>query len=251
MALVSTATTSGGNGAAPPPAVREVLDRRQRQKLSAGDDREFYSVPRLVHHLDAGFRAQLTQLYRQRIPEGGDVLDLCSSWVSHLPPERKYGRVVGHGMNAAELGRNAQLSEFFVRDLNRQPSGWAFADESFDAVLCCASCQYLEQPEAVFAEMRRVLKPGGVAIVAFSNRMFYEKAIAAWRDNTDYGRCVLVKSYFAAAGGFSEPEVVKRVELPAQATGLVQQVQMWGERLFSGGSSDPFFAVVAHKLGTE
>lgn len=105
----AAAASSGGNGAAPPPAVREVLDRRQRQKLSAGDDREFYSVPRLVHHLDAGFRAQLTQLYRQRIPEGGDVLDLCSSWVSHLPPERKYGRVVGHGMNAAELGRNAQL----------------------------------------------------------------------------------------------------------------------------------------------
>jgi SAM-dependent methyltransferase len=157
--------------------VREVLSPVQRQKLDASDDREFYSQPRLVHHLDANFRAQLTQLYRERIPlEGAAVLDLCSSWVSHLPPEGRYSRVVGHGMNAAELARNPQLSEFVVRNLNREPGGWAFADASFDAVVCCASVQYLAAPEAVFAEIRRVVKLGGTVVVSFSNRMFYQKA---------------------------------------------------------------------------
>lgn len=95
--------------------MREVLDPRQRSKLDAGADSQFYAAPRFVHHLDAGFRAQLTQLYRQLLPPGAAVLDLCSSWISHLPLEQRYGRVVGHGMNAAELARNPQLTEFFVR----------------------------------------------------------------------------------------------------------------------------------------
>lgn len=59
--------------------------------------------PRLVTHVDDAFLRRVTQLYRQRIPEGGAVLDLMSSWVSHLPPEKQYERVVGHGMNAAEV----------------------------------------------------------------------------------------------------------------------------------------------------
>ena len=60
-----------------------------------------------------------------------------SSWVSHLPHNVKYSKVVGHGMNAAELAKNKQLDNFFVRDLNAEPDGWAFADSSFDAVTCC------------------------------------------------------------------------------------------------------------------
>lgn len=79
----------------------------------------------------------MTELYRQRIPPGGVVLDLCSSWVSHLPPEVSYSRVVGHGMNAAELARNPRLSDFFVRNLNTDPDGWMLADGACDAVVCC------------------------------------------------------------------------------------------------------------------
>lgn len=228
------------------PAPREVLDQRQRGKIDLSDDRLFYSSPRMVHHLDGGFRAQLTQLFRERIPEGAAVLDLCSSWVSHLPPEKSYSRVIGHGLNAAELGRNPQLSEFFVRNLNTDPNGWAIADASLDAVVCTASVQYLQQPEAVFAEIARVLRPGGVVIMAFSNRMFYEKAIIAWRDNSDYGRCSLVKSYVAATGAFGEPELVKGVELGEQSP--LQRLQQWGQGLLGGGgTSDPFFAVVAYR----
>jgi hypothetical protein len=74
---------------------------------------------------------------RQRIPTGGAVLDLMSSWVSHLPSNVSYGRVVGHGMNAVELAKNQRLDTFFVRNLNKEPEGWALEDQSMDAVTCC------------------------------------------------------------------------------------------------------------------
>ena len=134
---------------------REVLTPAQRTKLNTRDDREWYDLPRIVHHSDAIFRSQVTQLYRERIPKSGAVLDLCSSWVSHLPPEVEYAKVVGHGLNAVELGRNERLSQFFVRNLNKEPTGWALESDSFDAVLICCSVQYFEKPEQVFSEIYR------------------------------------------------------------------------------------------------
>ncbi|GIL54347.1 hypothetical protein Vafri_9917 [Volvox africanus] len=182
--LVDTAAATsgrgdgGGNGGGV--VLREVLTRPERVKLDTGDDSAFYDMPRFVKHVDVDFLDQVTELYRQRIPEGGAVLDLCGSWVSHLPAEVYYSKVVGHGMNAAELARNPRLEAFFVRDLNREPDGWPLVDQSLDAVLCCVSVQYLQQPERVFAEIYRVLKPGGVCIVTFSNRMFYTKARSSY-----------------------------------------------------------------------
>ncbi|KAJ9512894.1 hypothetical protein QJQ45_029126 [Haematococcus lacustris] len=187
-----------------------------RTKLDESDDRQFYSMPRLVKHVDDRFLAQVTQLYRERIPSGGSVLDLCSSWVSHLPDEVPYARVVGHGMNAAELARNPRLDTFFVRNLNTEPRGWAAADNSFDAVLCCVSAvagrcpvysvQYLQQPEEVFSEIHRVLKPGGVCIVTFSNRMFPHKAISAWTQaDSGYARCQVGLVRLYPRPGYSLP----------------------------------------------
>ncbi|GIL54348.1 hypothetical protein Vafri_9917 [Volvox africanus] len=213
-------------------------------------------MPRFVKHVDVDFLDQVTELYRQRIPEGGAVLDLCGSWVSHLPAEVYYSKVVGHGMNAAELARNPRLEAFFVRDLNREPDGWPLVDQSLDAVLCCVSVQYLQQPERVFAEIYRVLKPGGVCIVTFSNRMFYTKAIAAWRDASGFARCQLVRQYFQAVSGFTAPEVLTAVPRPADQQ---QQGRAGGggflkgllnsplARLFRRSSSDPFYAVVAYR----
>ena len=118
--------------------------------------------------------------------------------------------MVGHGMNAEELGANRRLSRFFVKNLNENPT-FAAADQSFDAVLCCVSVQYLQRPEEVFAEVYRILKPGGVCVISFSNRLFYEKAIASWRDASGYNRAQLVKEYFGAVEGFTKPEVITEV----------------------------------------
>eukprot|EP00775_Hariotina_reticulata_P013533 gene13533-13659_t len=235
--------------AAPGTIVREVLTGTQWTKLDRTDDRQFYAFPRIVKHVDESFLAQVTQLYRERIKPGGVVLDLMSSWVSHLPPEVKYEKVIGHGMNASELARNKQLDTFFVRDLNAEPDGWSMQDGSVDAVVCCVSVQYMQQAERVFAEIYRVLRPGGVCIITFSNRMFYDKAISAWRDSTGYGRCQLVKQYFQCVEGFTEPEVLLKVDLPAspQQQGLLNLLPQPLQQLLNRASNDPFYAVVAYR----
>lgn len=104
---------------------------------------------------------------------------------------------------SVQLGRNKQLNRFFVRDFNTDTSTWAEKDNTFDAVVCCVSVQYMQQPERVFAEILRVLKPGGVCIIAFSSRLFYTKAIQAWRDNSAFGRVSLVRQYFQCIQGIA------------------------------------------------
>ena len=220
---------------------REVLDRGDRGKINTVDDRNWYSQPRLCTHVDDEFLAQLTQLYRERIPAGGKVLDMCSSWISHLPPEVEYSEVVGHGLNAEELGKNKRLSRFFVKNLNVDPS-FAAEDKTYDAVVCCVSVQYLQRPEEVFAEVYRVLKPGGVFIVSFSNRMFYEKAIAAWRDGTGFSRAQLVKQYFQCVSGFTQAEVITEVGVTPDDS-LLGKLKKFMKR----SSSDPFYAVVGYR----
>lgn len=131
---------------------RLVLSPEGRTKLNPSSDRDFYSFPRFVTHVDDGFIGTLTELYRERLRPEFEVLDLMSSWVSHLPPEVAYKRVVGHGMNreggAQELARNPSLEYFFVKDLNREQT-LELQSGSFDAVICTVSVQYLQQPEKV------------------------------------------------------------------------------------------------------
>lgn len=174
-------------------------------RRDAAPDAEFYRFERLVTHIDPAAVAAVTQLYRQFFPPGGAILDLMSSWVSHLPPEVAYGRVAGLGMNLDELAHNRRLTERTVQDLNQQPA-LPYADASFDAAGICVSVQYLTQPVAVFQELRRVLQPGAPLVVTFSNRCFPDKAIYAWQTLDDGGHVQLVQHYFAAAG-FEPAEV--------------------------------------------
>eukprot|EP00245_Coleochaete_scutata_P002322 TRINITY_DN13027_c1_g1_i1.p1 TRINITY_DN13027_c1_g1~~TRINITY_DN13027_c1_g1_i1.p1 ORF type:complete len:420 (+),score=59.02 TRINITY_DN13027_c1_g1_i1:264-1523(+) len=233
--------------------VREVLYSQARTKMDYTPDADFYTFPRFVTHVDATFLRTLTTLYRQRLPPGGEILDLMSSWVSHLPLDVTYKRVIGHGMNALELSKNKDLTEFFVKDLNQEPK-LERADKSLDAVICTVSVQYLEQPEKVFAEIYRVLRPGGICIISFSNRMFYQKAIATWRDGTMYSRTQLVKDYFRCVRGFTEPEVVREVQpvetIPSTKKTFVERSKQMMENFsksFRSKTSDPFVAVIAYR----
>lgn len=212
-----------------------LLQPYQRQKLDQSSDDLFYQVPRLVTHVDEQFIQRLTNLYRQRLTPQGRILDLMSSWVSHLPAEMEFEWVEGHGLNQKELAQNPRLHHYFVQNLNQNPY-LPVADQSFDAVLNTVSVQYLQQPELVFEEIYRVLKPGGLVIVSFSNRMFYQKAIAAWRDGDDRDRVNLVKGYLQSVPGFSAPEVMSHS--PAMAT-------IW--QLLGLGGGDPFYAVLAQR----
>ncbi|MFN7528705.1 MAG: class I SAM-dependent methyltransferase [Dolichospermum sp.] len=213
-----------------------VLQPNQRIKLDDSDDQLFYSYPRFVTHVDEGFIQQLTDLYRQRIPANARILDMMSSWVSHLPTDRDFAHVEGHGLNAEELARNPQLNHYFVQNLNINPQ-LPCLDQEFDAVINCVSVQYLQYPEAVCSEIHRILKPGGIAIISFSNRMFFQKAIQVWRDGSEAFRVELVKSYFRSVPGFSTPEVI------CSKSTTPNFLQWLG---VPGG--DPFYAVIAHRL---
>lgn len=212
------------------------LRPHQRTKLDDSNDTLFYSMPRFVTHVDEGFIDRLTQLYRDRLKPNTRIFDMMSSWVSHLPEEIEFAHVEGHGMNEEELARNSRLDHYFVQNLNQNPK-LPLPDEDFDAVLNCVSVQYLQYPDAIFSEIHRILKPGGIAIISFSNRMFYQKAIAAWRDGTEASRVELVKSYFQSVPGFITPEVV------AHQSSVPNFLQMLGV-----GGGDPFYAVIAQRM---
>ena len=135
---------------------RLVLTQEGRTKLNTYPDREFYAYPRFVTHVDDGFISTLTNIYKERLRPSWEILDLMSSWISHLPKEVTYKKVVGHGLNAQELAKNSQLDYFFVKDLN-QDQKLELESCSFDAVLCTVSVQYLQQPEKVRSIEQRSL----------------------------------------------------------------------------------------------
>jgi len=192
-------------------------------KIDPEEDEIFYEPPRLVCHIDDGAIEALTEFYRAGLPAGGVLLDLMSSWVSHLPPEIGYAKVIGHGMNATELVANPRLTRWFMQNLNRETK-LPLADASVDAAMVCVSIQYLQQPVAVLREIARVLRPGGPLVISFSNRCFWTKAVAIWRALDDASHGHLVERYLRHTG-------FERIE--------THQLAEWVEDV-----SDPMTAVV-------
>ena len=183
-------------------------------------DELFYRAARLVTHIDAGAIAAVTQLYREYFPPQGALLDLMSSWISHLPREAAYRRVAGLGMNAEELAANPRLTEWVVHDLNRDPH-LPYGDAEFDGAGLCVSVDYLTQPVAVLREAGRVLKPGAPLVLTFSNRCFPTKAIALWHELDDQGHVALVARLLAEAGNWEG------------VTTLDRSPRDWGDPLFA------------------
>lgn len=172
-------------------------------RADESEDARFYAAPRLVQHIDAHARHTITDLYGRLVPPGARVLDLMSSWVSHLPEDLELREVAGLGLNAAELDANPRLTQRLVHDLNRRP-GLPYAAGAFDAVVCTASVEYLRHPAAVLAEAARVLAPGGVCAVTFSNRWFPPKAIRLWGELHPFERLGFVLELFRSTGRFRD-----------------------------------------------
>lgn len=170
------------------------------------DDADFYSLPRLVTHIDDDAIAAVGDLYAE-LGLDGDVLDLMSSWISHFHEPPRHLTVLG--MNPQELAANPHATSAVVHDLNADPR-LPFEDESFHAAVCCVSVDYLIRPIEVFADVARVLCPGGVFVCTFSNRCFPTKAIRGWLYTTDEQHCAIVATYFREAGGWSAPIVQQR-----------------------------------------
>ncbi len=167
------------------------------------NDARFYESPRLVTHMDDRALAEISRLYGRFAEPGMAVLDLMSSWRSHVPEGADPERLVGLGMNTAEMADNPQLSEYLVHDINADP--WLpFPDATFDLVICTASVEYITRPDAVFRESARVLKPGGALVHTFSNRWFPPKVVNVWTGLHEFERMGLVLEYFTRSGCFTD-----------------------------------------------
>jgi SAM-dependent methyltransferase len=206
------------------PSLPEAAFRRYDET----PDEEFYLLPRFVTHIDDRAIAAVTQLYREFFPPGGEILDLMSSWVSHLPPEVEYRRVIGLGMNEAELRRNERLDSYVVQNLNANPR-LPFEDAEFDGCGICVSIDYLTRPIEVLREVGRVLKVGGPTIISFSNRCFPTKAVNVWHQLDDRGHMQLVERYLQEVGNFDN----------------IRSLDRSPRRLFS----DPLYAVIGESMG--
>jgi SAM-dependent methyltransferase len=193
------------------------------RRYDESPDEEFYRLPRFVTHIDDHAIAAVTQLYREHFPPEGEILDLMSSWISHLPPEFEYRRIVGLGMNEAELRRNERLDSYLVQNLNTDPR-LHFEDDEFDRCGICVSIDHLTNPVAVLREVGRVLRPGAPVVITFSNRCFPTKAIAVWHQLDGRARMRLIESYLKDAGNFQN----------------IRGLDRSPRRLFS----DPLYAVI-------
>ena len=213
--------------------VNFILNEYDRLKQDNNDDVIFYSKARLVHHLDNSFRAKLRNLYKNYILADKVILDLTSSWDSHLPENINYKKVIGHGLNQYELQSNKSLDSYWVQDLNKKQI-LPLDSNSIDYCLLVAGWQYLQQPELVSTEILRVVKPKGLFIISFSNRAFWTKASNIWIKSNDIERIDYVKKVLTAQGWSIK---------------AIKQDFTNNSSLFSflNPVSDPFYSVIAHK----
>ncbi len=183
----------------PDPFKAEMFER-----LDDNDDQQFYETPRKVVHIDEPAIAAVGDFIGTAFAPNGVLLDLMSSWRSHLPEGFVKQRLVGLGLNAEEMADNPDLDDYVVHNLNVDPHV-PFEDDFFHGAMVTVSIQYMIKPLDVFAEVCRILKPEAPFAVFFSNRMFPTKAIRVWQVIRDGGKRELVEKYFQLTEGFEQP----------------------------------------------
>ncbi len=210
----------------------EVLSNYQRKKLDESNDEEFYSEPKFVYHLDANFRKCLSNIYKDEIEEYSNVLDLMSSWDSYLPTEKKYNKVIGHGLNQQELEKNKIFDSYWMQNFNLSQE-IPLDSGSVDYCLMVAAWQYLQYPENLTNEIVRILSNHGKLIIAFSNRAFWHKAPNIWTTSTEEERVKYVRKILIT-NGFNEPKIIKKFNKPAL-------------NIFNFLNKDPFYCLISTK----
>ena len=210
----------------------EVLNNYQRKKPDESNDEEFYYYPKFVYHLDANFRQSLSNVYKKEISDYSTVLDLMSSWDSYLPQEKKYKKVIGHGLNKQELEKNKIFNSYWLQNFNLNQE-IPLENESVDYCLMVAAWQYLQYPENLTKEILRILSNQGKFIISFSNRAFWHKAPNIWTSSTEEERIKYVRKVLIS-NGFNEPRIIKKFNKPTI-------------NFFNFFSKDPFYCLIANK----
>ncbi len=207
------------------------LSSFDRAKIDTSDDGLFYEKPRYVNHLSTSFRNRLTNLYSEYLCNHYVILDLMSSWVSHLPTNNKYKKVIGHGMNKSELSANNRLDTFWLQNFNKNQN-MPIEDSSIDAGLIVAGWQYLQYPENISLELSRIIKSESLLIISFTNRAFWTKSPNIWTNSSEGKRVEYVQSVLSD-NGWKVDQVIKEKTYDKKLFGLYSS------------ESDPFFSVIA------
>ena len=195
------------------------------------NDSLFYKEPRLLVHIDDHAIEAVGEYFSEALPHDGLILDLMSSWRTHLPDDFVKDQLVGLGLNAVELAENPQLDHRIVQDINTLPE-LPFRDSCIHAVVVTVSIQYMIHPVELFREINRVLEDRGSFHIIYSNRMFGTKAVSIWKGLDDFQRGQLLTSYFAVSTGWEQP---KMLDITPKL----------------GTPSDPVYVVSARKLVPE
>jgi FKBP-type peptidyl-prolyl cis-trans isomerase 2/SAM-dependent methyltransferase len=207
------------------------------ERINKEPDNNFYLEPRFVNHIDDTALENITRLYEKILTTDMSILDLMSSWTSHLPKHIKFAGINGLGLNEKELQANKKLTDYILHDLNENPK-LPFDNETFNAVVCTVSIEYLIHPFMVFREIARVLKPNGYFIVTFSNRWFPPKVISIWQEILEFERVGLVIEYFLESNLFKNISTYSIRGLPRPE----------GDKYYPEKHlSDPVFAVWGQK----
>ena len=204
-----------------------IFPEHSFRKEDETDDSLFYAQPRLVVHVDDFATEAIARYFERVLPQDGVILDLMSSWRSHIPDKLPRKKLVGLGLNAIEMAENPALDQAVVHDINAEPK-LPFDDGSFDSVVITVSVQYIVRPLEVFADINRVLREAGSLHVVYSNRMFPTKAVAIWKSLDDPGRARLIASYFQNSGGWA----------PARTLDIGNRQELY---------ADPVYVVTASK----
>ena len=207
------------------------LSNYDRNKIDISNDKIFYQQPRYVHHLSFSFRERLTNLYSEYLCKNNIILDLMSSWVSHLPTNIKYKKVIGHGMNLSELKANNRLDSYWVQNLNEKQD-MPMEDSSVDIGLIVAGWQYLQYPEKVSIELSRILKKDSLLLISFTNRAFWTKSPNIWTNSSEQKRIDYVQSILSTNGW-----ILERI-----CNEKTNEKKLFG---LYNIESDPFFSVIA------
>ena len=219
---------------------RMVYGPKDFTRLDESDDREFYATDRFVNHLDSLAQSTVKTLIGELIVQKDPViLDLMAGWNSHMPEKIKPSKMVGLGLNRNELLKNQHLTETVIHDLNAEPT-LPFQNDIFDAVINTVSIDYMTSPLEIFREVGRILKPGGLFLVIFSNRMFKEKAVKIWRDADEDERIILVEDFFKESALFEDPTLFMSRGKPRPKSDKYAHL---------GIPSDPVYALYAEKKG--
>jgi len=209
-------------------------------RMDATDDTTFYAKDRFVSHLDSLALSTVEHLIGDLvIEERPAILDLMAGWDSHIPEKVRPSEVVGLGLNENELKQNTALTKYVLHDLNRDPR-LPFPDNRFDVVINTVSVDYMTQPLAVFEEVARILKPGGLFLIIFSNRMFPQKAVKVWQESNEDERVILVDEFFKQSGRFEKTSLFVSKGKPRPKD---------DKYAASTPFSDPVYAVYAQRKG--